>query len=99
MNRGYRLGTPIAEYVAEKLSNGKLVIVGDAAHILTPMTAKGFNSSIDDASILVDLVQESEGVDGDKVLKILEKFEKQRLVVVNDIVRSGQSFSRNYANY
>lgn len=33
-------GTPIAEWVPSVLSNGRLAIIGDAAHVQTPMTGK-----------------------------------------------------------
>ena len=36
------IGTPIAEYLPEWLANGRLAIVGDGAHVPTPMTGKGF---------------------------------------------------------
>ena len=35
------IGTPISEYVPERLINGRLAIVGDAAHVPTPMTGRG----------------------------------------------------------
>ena len=45
-------GAPIAEYLPEKLVAGPLAIVGDAAHVVSPMTGSGFASGVDDAAVL-----------------------------------------------
>ncbi|WP_442852616.1 FAD-dependent monooxygenase [Arthrobacter sp. 131MFCol6.1] len=39
------IGTPIAEYVPARLARGRVAIVGDAAHVPTPMTGSGFAES------------------------------------------------------
>jgi len=44
--------TPIAEYVPDRLVNGRLALVGDAAHVPTPMTGCGFSASLDDAEAI-----------------------------------------------
>jgi p-hydroxybenzoate 3-monooxygenase len=38
--------------VAEPMAYGKLFLAGDAAHIITPMGAKGMNLAIADADVL-----------------------------------------------
>ena len=44
INRVDFVGAPIA-YVPDRLVNGRMVLVGDAAHVPTPMTGRGFGSS------------------------------------------------------
>jgi 2-polyprenyl-6-methoxyphenol hydroxylase-like FAD-dependent oxidoreductase len=38
-------GTPLAEYLPERLVAGRLGMVGDAAHVASPMVGAGFSSS------------------------------------------------------
>jgi p-hydroxybenzoate 3-monooxygenase len=39
-------------YVVDPMSYGRLFLVGDAAHIITPMAAKGMNLALTDAEVL-----------------------------------------------
>jgi 2-polyprenyl-6-methoxyphenol hydroxylase-like FAD-dependent oxidoreductase len=96
INKNYLVATPVSEYVATKLVNGRLAIVGDAAHALTPMTALGFNSSLEDAATIGMLVEQN-GLDSENVNETLAEYEHLRLGIVRRIVQSGQSFSRSFA--
>lgn len=87
-------GIPIKEYLPEKLIKGRIAIVGDAAHVPAPITASGFNESLKDASFLGECV--ADGISGKKAIKALEKYEKNRLTKVRQMVKSGQSFSRSF---
>lgn len=49
-------GAPIAEYRPGVLARGRLAIVGDAAHGVSPMTGSGFAAGVDDAAVLADLL-------------------------------------------
>jgi 2-polyprenyl-6-methoxyphenol hydroxylase-like FAD-dependent oxidoreductase len=88
-------GTPIAEYVPDRLVNGRLALVGDAAHVPTPMTGSGFSASLDDAEALAGCV--AAGVRGSAPAKALHRYEKERLSSVRAMVQSGQQFSRPFA--
>jgi 2-polyprenyl-6-methoxyphenol hydroxylase-like FAD-dependent oxidoreductase len=90
------IGTPIAEYVPDRLVNGRLALVGDAAHVPTPMTGCGFSASLDDAEALAESV--AAGVHGSALPKALRGYEKERLSSVRDMVRSGQQFSRSFTD-
>ncbi|MGF1242202.1 FAD-dependent monooxygenase [Streptomyces sp. 2-6] len=86
------IGTPIAEYVPDRLVNGRLALVGNAAHVQTPMTGMGFDASLQDAEALADhLAGTSE------VRAALRGYEETRLHGARDLVRSGQQFSRSFA--
>lgn len=87
-------GIPIKEYVPDKLIKGRIALVGDAAHVPAPITASGFNESLKDAAYLGICV--ANGIEGDKALQALDKYENNRLQKVRQMVQSGQSFSRSF---
>ncbi|MFD6274411.1 FAD-dependent monooxygenase [Streptomyces sp. NPDC060209] len=89
------IGTPIAEYVPDKLVNGRLALVGDAAHVPTPMTGSGFSASLHDAEAVAASV--AAGVRGPAMAQALRGYERQRLNSVRSMVQSGQQFSRSFA--
>jgi 2-polyprenyl-6-methoxyphenol hydroxylase-like FAD-dependent oxidoreductase len=90
------IGTPIAEYLPERLVNGRLAIVGDAAHVPTPMTGKGFAASLQDALALGEAA--AGGLYGDTAMNALEHYEEMRLDSARSLVQSGQIFSRSFAD-
>jgi 2-polyprenyl-6-methoxyphenol hydroxylase-like FAD-dependent oxidoreductase len=87
-------GLPIAEYVPDRLVNGRLALVGDAGHVLTPLTASGFNASLQDAAILAECV--AAGVGATATTDALRTYEARRLPLVQRLVQGGQSFSRSF---
>ncbi|WP_370666349.1 FAD-dependent monooxygenase [Streptomyces sp. IBSBF 2507] len=89
------IGTPIAEYVPDRLVNGRLALVGDAGHVPTPMTASGFGMSLADAEAIADAV--AAGLEGQPMSQALKDYERARLDSVRASVRSGQQFSRSFA--
>ena len=88
------IGTPIAEYVPDRLVKGRLALVGDAAHVPTPMTGSGFSASLDDAEALAASV--AVGVHGPTPAQALREYERERLSSVRAMVQSGQQFSRSF---
>ncbi|MGW6405485.1 FAD-dependent monooxygenase, partial [Streptomyces sp. NPDC055134] len=89
------IGTPIAEYVPDRLVQGRLALVGDAAHVPTPMTGSGFNASLHDAEAVAEAV--AAGLHGSSVARALHGYERERLESARSMVRSGQQFSRSFA--
>ncbi len=87
-------GIPIKEYVPEKLSEDRIALIGDAAHVPAPITASGFNESLNDAVALGKAV--SKGIKGKKSISALDKYEADRLNKVRQMVQSGKSFSRSF---
>jgi len=71
------IGTPIAEYLPERLVSGRLCIVGDAAHVPTPMTGNGFAASRDDAIALGRKLSDDTNSE-----QALLSYEGQRLPIV-----------------
>ncbi|GGC15228.1 MULTISPECIES: FAD-dependent monooxygenase [Dyadobacter] len=85
---------PVSEYVPNQLVNKRIAITGDAAHVLTPISAAGFNASLLDAATLTDCILQQSGL-YDPV-SALSRYESLRLKPVQQMVQSGQSFSRSF---
>jgi 2-polyprenyl-6-methoxyphenol hydroxylase-like FAD-dependent oxidoreductase len=90
------IATPIAEYVPEVLVKGRIALVGDAAHLPTPLTASGFNASLEDAATLTDCVTKE--IQRGDVVEALLQYQSCRLKVARQIVQSGQGFSRSFGS-
>lgn len=92
------LGTPITEYVPARLVDGRIAIVGDAAHVATPMTGRGFTEALEDAEALAVAIEwtRSGSATVDSTAKALLRYEKKRLRRSRATVESGQTFSRRF---
>jgi 2-polyprenyl-6-methoxyphenol hydroxylase-like FAD-dependent oxidoreductase len=88
------LGTPIAEYVPVRLAAGRMALVGNAAHVPTPMTGQGFDASLQDAETLAQALTHAAPAD---VPERLRDYENARLGHVQRLVRGGQQFSRSFS--
>ncbi|MFJ3034649.1 FAD-dependent monooxygenase [Curtobacterium pusillum] len=86
------IGTPIAEYVPDELVRGRFALVGDAAHVPTPMTGSGFSESLQDAEALAVAISGA-----DDIVVGLREYEATRLRSARSLVQSGQGFSRSFA--
>lgn len=84
------IATPVAEYVPRRLARGRIAIVGDAAHVPSPMTGSGFDTGLADAEALGQLT--AGGVTGTLGTEALAAYEAQRLRPAQRMVRSGQGF-------
>lgn len=71
-----------------------MVLVGDAAHVPTPMTGRGFGTSLDDAEALARHFCDTTAQD---VSDALAAYEAERLAPAQNLVLSGQGFSRAFA--
>jgi 2-polyprenyl-6-methoxyphenol hydroxylase-like FAD-dependent oxidoreductase len=89
------IGIPIAEYVPGKLAAGRIVIIGDAAHVPSPMTGSGFSASLGDAEAVANALQT--GLERNAVPNGLADYEQQRLYSARSLVLGGQRFSRSFA--
>ena len=87
------IATPITEYLPERVANGRVTLIGDAAHAQTPMTGAGFQEAVFDAAALASTLANApapaEGV---------ARFELLRLAQMRSRVEAGQSFSRAFAS-
>lgn len=90
-------GTPIGNYLPERMSRGRVAIMGDAAHAVAPATGQGYNSSVEDAIALRDSVTQN-GVAGAAGPAAMAAYEKLRLAPAQDLVRWSKQWSRTYAH-
>jgi 2-polyprenyl-6-methoxyphenol hydroxylase-like FAD-dependent oxidoreductase len=84
--------TPIAEYIPVRLSLGCVALVGDAAHIVSPMIGAELTTGLDDVAVLGDLI-ERELAGGEPALP---HYNKKRLPITQSISQSSVLWSRNY---
>ncbi|MCQ9366718.1 FAD-dependent monooxygenase [Brevibacterium sp. 91QC2O2] len=92
LSRRSIIGTPIGEYMPDRLVTERICLVGDAAHLPSPMTGSGFSASAEDAMALGDAIERC-----DDLGEALRRYEDRRLQAAQGLVRSGRSFSRSFA--
>ncbi|WP_431837982.1 FAD-dependent monooxygenase [Cellulomonas sp. Y8] len=93
LERREAICTPISEYVPSRLVAGRTALVGDAAHVPTPMTGMGFAASLADADAIASALQDELP---DAVPAALEAYEERRLEPARRLVLGGQQFSRSF---
>jgi 2-polyprenyl-6-methoxyphenol hydroxylase-like FAD-dependent oxidoreductase len=72
-------GTPLAEYLPERLVAGRLGIVGDAAHVASLMVGAGFSSGLLDGAAFIDAVSRSGGTAAEAATRALQRYNEIRL--------------------
>ena len=72
-------GTPLAEYLPETLVSGRLGLVGDAAHVASPMVGAGFASGLEDGTAFIAAVSRSGGTVAQAGLQALRRYNELRL--------------------
>ena len=72
-------GTPLAEYLPERLVAGRLGIVGDAAHVASPIVGAGLSSGLLDGAAFIDAVSRSGGTAAEAGTRALRRYNELRL--------------------
>jgi 2-polyprenyl-6-methoxyphenol hydroxylase-like FAD-dependent oxidoreductase len=90
-------GAPIAEYKPERLNEGALAIVGDAAHVVSPMTGRGFATGVEDAIVLADLLMRRDR--NERVADVLTRYGEARLPFIRGLVAHSERISRDYVRF
>jgi 2-polyprenyl-6-methoxyphenol hydroxylase-like FAD-dependent oxidoreductase len=88
-------GTPLAEYLPERLVAGRLGIVGDAAHVASPMVGAGFSSGLEDGTAFIAAVRRSGGTAGQAGIRALRLYEEARLAPNRSRVRESLAETRD----
>lgn len=87
-------GTPVAEYMPDRLVNGRIAIAGDAAHAASPMVGGGFTEGLYDAARLAkSFTSASDGV------RMLASYEKARLGAARRHVAASQRATNQYLDW
>merc|ERR1711998_234786 len=82
---------PVFEYAAKKTVAGRLVLLGDAAHLSTPWTAAGAHTAILDAVALFHAL--SSGTEAD-ISRALAAYDKGAIKRASGLLRQSQACSR-----
>jgi 2-polyprenyl-6-methoxyphenol hydroxylase-like FAD-dependent oxidoreductase len=70
--------------------NGNLALMGDAAHVASPITGAGAYNAMADARSLARAIFDSESSsDPESIPLALKRYERDRLRAVRSLVRSG----------
>lgn len=96
LESGKVFATPVAEYCPERLHSGRLAIIGDAAHVVSPATGKGFTAGILDAEALADSLANSLGQTADGFSCALEDYGHRRLPTAQQLAARSMDWSRDY---
>lgn len=90
-------GAPIAEYKPERLAQGALAIIGDAAHVVSPMTGRGFLTGVEDAAVLAQILADRPATEA--LPDTLARYEAARLPFVRGLVTHSARISTDYVRY
>jgi 2-polyprenyl-6-methoxyphenol hydroxylase-like FAD-dependent oxidoreductase len=72
-------GTPLAEYLPERLAAGRVGIVGDAAHVASPMVGAGFASGLEDGLAFLSAITHFGGTAATAGAQALRRYQQSRL--------------------
>lgn len=90
------IGTPVAEYLPTRVTRGSVVIVGDAAHAVGPVTGAGFHNGLLDVQALTHVLRSAAW---DRVPDALDEYERRRLQPARELVGESQRWSRSFATF
>ncbi|MBU9209012.1 FAD-dependent monooxygenase [Burkholderia multivorans] len=90
-------GAPIAEYMPSRLALGALAIVGDAAHVVSPMTGRGYLTGVEDAALLAGMLADRPAEE--PIAAALARYGAARLPFVRGLVAHSSRISADYRRY
>jgi 2-polyprenyl-6-methoxyphenol hydroxylase-like FAD-dependent oxidoreductase len=89
-------GTPIAQYDPPAVARGRLAIAGDAAHVASPMTGRGFQTGVEDAAFVAEACRESLARRGVLDAATFLAYSGHRLPAARALASSSKEASRQY---
>jgi 2-polyprenyl-6-methoxyphenol hydroxylase-like FAD-dependent oxidoreductase len=93
VTHGQVFGTPVAEYLPERLVRGRVALIGDAAHVASPMTGAGFENALLDVAALAAAVDGSSAAGAHRAL---DQYEAERLPAARRLVSSGMAWGGSW---
>ncbi|HLF67461.1 MAG TPA: FAD-dependent monooxygenase [Gammaproteobacteria bacterium] len=76
---GKRHAYPLQAVFVEKAYDGRVLLMGNAAHTLNPVAAQGLNLSLRDIAVFTELFQDADLADGHTVSERLAQYQSLRL--------------------
>lgn len=87
---------PLISMHAENLTESRIALVAEAAHVLHPMGAQGLNLSLQDVKVLADIISHHMGLGLDPGSRtVLQKYDRER----QGAVRIRRSFTDGLAKF
>ncbi len=93
VTHGEVFGTPVAEYLPARLVRGRVALIGDAAHVASPMTGAGFQNALLDVAALAASLDSLTAPDAPTGL---DRYERERLTQARRLVSSGMAWGQSY---
>jgi 2-polyprenyl-6-methoxyphenol hydroxylase-like FAD-dependent oxidoreductase len=93
ITHGQVFGTPVAEYLPQRLVRERVALAGDAAHVASPMTGAGFRNALLDVASLAACLGSAEVA---SVPAGLARYARERLPLARQLVSSGMSWGHSY---
>lgn len=94
-----RASFPIARQHAKQYSNGRVVLVGDAAHTINPLAGQGVNLGFQDAACLQSLIREARRAGSDLAdPQWLARYEQQRRPANRRMMLAMDAFYHLFSN-
>lgn len=87
---------PIYEYMPSALVSGRACLLGDAAHVASPITGSGARFAMLDALELVEALEEHTSLGGVDVRAALRSYEQRRLPPARQLVTSGRAMGASF---
>lgn len=87
------IATPVAEYLPSRLAIGRVALVGDAAHVVSPVTGAGFHNALLDIQALARAVA---GVPVEALPGALRRYDHQRLPLARALVSESRAWSDRF---
>lgn len=95
IEQGTLIGTPIVEYASEWMAHGRLALLGDAAHAVTPATGRGLFYGLLDADALANALAQRRH----QPLLGLREYAAARLGHAHQLVQLSRELSTNYLRW
>jgi 2-octaprenyl-6-methoxyphenol hydroxylase len=96
---GRRWHYPLSLLLAERMTDRRLALVGDAAHGIHPIAGQGLNLGLRDVEVLVELLAEAHGLGLDLgSAALLADYDRRRRVDTMTLVAATDGLNRLFSN-
>jgi 2-polyprenyl-6-methoxyphenol hydroxylase-like FAD-dependent oxidoreductase len=89
------IGTPVAEYLPAQLVRESAALIGDAAHVVSPITGAGFHNGLLDVQALTAALQTAPP---GRIQQALIHYQRRRLEPARRLVAQSRQWSRAYVS-